>query len=249
MITSLVPNSPNCEGIDTAGAVLCRPRGLLLGQHRQRTFELPGDTVEPGESLPEAVVRELAEENGIQARAMDVRLLGTLVNHIGGVVRITMGAVVTAWQGTPTGQPDEKVGDWRWWPPDSLPPDLFECNAQILTAWRPDLPIDHPAAHFTAFADLGCVNPLEQSLIMVRDQLCSWGPDGGRRDSSGGRRPRRLAAGPGSSRCRCRRPSSQWTVRLHDADRKIEGSGGQPAAPGPLADRMTVGGAVRLMPV
>ncbi|MFF4571529.1 NUDIX domain-containing protein [Streptomyces sp. NPDC001410] len=134
------------------GAVLLGPRGVLLGRHRRGTFELPGGTVEPGESLQETVVRELAEETGLHADPADVRLLGTLVDQVGGVVRITVGAIVTAWRGEPADQPNESVGDWRWWPLDALPPGLFECSAQILTAWRPDLPIDHPPAHFTGFA-------------------------------------------------------------------------------------------------
>ncbi|MFE2629186.1 NUDIX domain-containing protein [Streptomyces sp. NPDC059374] len=135
------------------GAVLLGPRGLLLGRHRRGTLELPGGTVEPGESLQETVVRELAEETGLVADPADVRLLGTLVDRVGGVVRMTVGAVVTAWRGTPADQPDESVGDWRWWPLDALPPGLFECSAQILTAWRPELPVDHAPAHFTPFAD------------------------------------------------------------------------------------------------
>ncbi|MEV7451553.1 bifunctional class I SAM-dependent methyltransferase/NUDIX hydrolase [Streptomyces nigra] len=134
------------------GAVLLGPDGLLLGRHRRGTLELPGGTVEPGESLRETVVRELAEETGLLADPADVRLLGTLVDEVGGVVRMTVGAVVTAWRGTPADQPDESVGDWRWWPLDALPPGLFECSAQILTAWRPGLPIDHRPAHFTPFA-------------------------------------------------------------------------------------------------
>lgn len=134
------------------GAILLGPQGLLLGRHRRDTFELPGGSVEPGESLPEAVVRELAEETGVTARPADVRLLGTLLDQVGGVVRMTVGAVVTTWHGTPASQPGESVGDWRWWPLDGLPPGLFVCSAQILTAWRPDLPIDHPPAHFTPFS-------------------------------------------------------------------------------------------------
>ncbi|MHB9855478.1 bifunctional class I SAM-dependent methyltransferase/NUDIX hydrolase [Streptomyces krungchingensis] len=49
------------------GAILHGPDGLLLGRHRHGTWELPGGTVEPGESLEETVVRELAEETGLRA--------------------------------------------------------------------------------------------------------------------------------------------------------------------------------------
>ncbi|MFJ2774754.1 bifunctional class I SAM-dependent methyltransferase/NUDIX hydrolase [Streptomyces sp. NPDC087300] len=134
------------------GAIVLGDHGLLLGRHRLGTIELPGGTVEAGEALEEAVVRELAEETGLTARPQDVTLLGTLIDHVGDVVRLTVGAVVTAWEGEPATQPDESVGDWRWWPLDDLPSDLFECSAHILTAWRTDLPIDHPPAHFNPFA-------------------------------------------------------------------------------------------------
>ncbi|KUM99398.1 methyltransferase [Streptomyces yokosukanensis] len=135
------------------GAVLLGPQGLLLGRHRLGTRELPGGTVEPGESLQEAVVRELAEETGLCADPADVRLLGMFLDQVGDVVRITFGALVTHWQGEPADQPGESVGDWRWWPLDALPPELFECSAQILTAWRPDLPIDHAPARFSPITD------------------------------------------------------------------------------------------------
>ncbi|MFF0225440.1 NUDIX domain-containing protein [Streptomyces sp. NPDC004629] len=135
------------------GAVLLGPQGLLLGQHRLGTRELPGGTVEPGESLQEAVVRELAEETGLYADTADVHLLGMLLDRVGDVVRITFGALVTRWRGEPADQPDESIGDWRWWPLDALPPNLFECSAQILTVWRSDLPIDHAPAHFTPITD------------------------------------------------------------------------------------------------
>ncbi|WP_030953189.1 bifunctional class I SAM-dependent methyltransferase/NUDIX hydrolase [Streptomyces sp. NRRL S-481] len=134
------------------GAILHGSRGLLLGRHRHGTWELPGGTVEPGESLREAVVRELGEETGLQARPEDVRLLGTLLDDAGGVARVTVAARVTAWRGEPSDRPGESVGRWRWFGLDRLPEQLFVCSAQALTAWRPGLPIDHAPAHFTPYA-------------------------------------------------------------------------------------------------
>ncbi|MEU8928964.1 bifunctional class I SAM-dependent methyltransferase/NUDIX hydrolase [Streptomyces sp. NPDC048409] len=134
------------------GAILVGERGLLLGRHQRGTLELPGGTVEAGESFTAAVVRELAEETGLLTRPDDVTLLGTLVDHVDDVLRVTVGALVGTWQGRPTTQPNESVGDWGWYPLDRLPDGLFVCSAQILTAWMPSLPIDHTPADFTAYA-------------------------------------------------------------------------------------------------
>ncbi|MDL2075810.1 bifunctional class I SAM-dependent methyltransferase/NUDIX hydrolase [Streptomyces sp. GXMU-J15] len=145
--------APAAHAAVGVGAILLSEQGILLGRHRRGTLELPGGSVEAaGESFEDAVVRELSEETGLVARSSDVELLGTLVDHVEGVLRITVGALVHAWQGRPTTQPDESVGDWAWYPLDQLPDGLFVCSAQILTSWRPDLPVDHPPAHFTAFA-------------------------------------------------------------------------------------------------
>ncbi|MGA5018939.1 bifunctional class I SAM-dependent methyltransferase/NUDIX hydrolase [Streptomyces griseoincarnatus] len=144
--------APAAHAAVGVGAILLGEQGILLGRHRRGTLELPGGSVEAGESFEDAVIRELAEETGLIAHAEGVRLLGTLVDHVDDVLRVTVGALVHAWQGQPATQPDESVGDWAWYPLDQLPDGLFVCSAQILTAWRPDLPIDHPPAHFTRFA-------------------------------------------------------------------------------------------------
>ncbi|WP_328416173.1 bifunctional class I SAM-dependent methyltransferase/NUDIX hydrolase [Streptomyces violaceus] len=147
-----VDRPPPAHAALGVGAILYGPRGLLLGRHRRGTWELPGGTVEPGESLRDTVVRELSEETGLAARPEDVRLLGTLLDDVGGVVRVTVAARVTVWRGEPADQPEESVGRWRWFGLDRLPEQLFVCSAQALTAWRPDLPIEHAPAHYTPYA-------------------------------------------------------------------------------------------------
>ncbi len=145
--------APAAHAAVGVGAILLSEQGILLGRHSRGTLELPGGSVEAtGESFKDAVVRELAEETGLVARTDNVELLGTLLDHVEGVLRVTVGAQVHTWQGQPATQPDESVGNWGWYPLDQLPDGLFVCSAQILAAWRPDLPIDHPPAHFTPFA-------------------------------------------------------------------------------------------------
>lgn len=88
-------------------------------------------------------------------------LLGTLVDHVAVVLRVTVGALVHAWQGHPATQPDESVGAWAWYPLNQFPDGLFVCSAQTLTAWRPDLAIDHPPAHFARFAPGTLATPVD----------------------------------------------------------------------------------------
>ncbi|WP_306801475.1 NUDIX domain-containing protein [Streptomyces sp. T12] len=46
------------------GVIVHGPDGVLLGCHRRGTWEAPGGTVEPGEALAEAAVRELVSRDG-----------------------------------------------------------------------------------------------------------------------------------------------------------------------------------------
>ncbi|MEU2060991.1 NUDIX hydrolase [Streptomyces sp. NPDC013455] len=130
------------------------PDGVLLGRHRRRTWELAGGTVEPGESFARAAVRELHEEAGLLAEPRDVRVLGTLLDRVGDVVRVTVPVVVTRWSGLPQ-QREEAIGAWRSWPLDGLPGPLFVPSSQCLTAWNPELPLDHPPAGFQAYRSHG----------------------------------------------------------------------------------------------
>ncbi|WP_327332605.1 NUDIX domain-containing protein [Streptomyces anulatus] len=72
--------------------ILLSEQGILLDRRRLSPLELPGGRVEAGDCIKDAVVRELAEQAGLVTRAEDAVLLGTLVDHVAGVLRVTVGA-------------------------------------------------------------------------------------------------------------------------------------------------------------
>ncbi|MET9083617.1 bifunctional class I SAM-dependent methyltransferase/NUDIX hydrolase [Streptomyces sp. NPDC004237] len=149
--TSAPPPPNTALGV---GVIVHGPDGILLGQHRRRTWELAGGTVEPGETFAEAAVRELREEADLVAEPDDVQVLGTLLDRVDDVVRLTVPVLVTRWSGIPQ-QREEAIGSWRFWPLTALPHPLFVPSAQCLTAWDAALPLDHPPAHFQPYASPG----------------------------------------------------------------------------------------------
>ncbi|MFD5786752.1 NUDIX domain-containing protein [Streptomyces sp. NPDC127037] len=149
--TSAPPPPNTALGV---GVIVYGPEGVLLGRHRRRTWELAGGTVEPGETFAEAGVRELHEEAGLVAEADDAQVLGTLLDRVGDVVRLTVPVLITRWSGI-NKQREEAIGSWRFWPLDALPQPLFVPSAQCLTTWNPAFPLDHPPAHFQPYASPG----------------------------------------------------------------------------------------------
>ncbi|MFB7591954.1 NUDIX domain-containing protein [Streptomyces sp. NPDC056169] len=105
-------NPPLPHAAVGVGVIVHGPDGLLQGKHRRGTWELPGGSVEPGETFAEAAVRELAEEAGLVAVPTDVRVLGTLLDRVGDVVRVTVPILVTRWSGVPQ-QHEDAIGPGR----------------------------------------------------------------------------------------------------------------------------------------
>lgn len=114
------------------GAVVRDGAGRMLAARRRCPpgWELPGGKVEPGETEPAALARELREELGIEIA------VGT---RIGPAVPITDHLVLHAWTATcTTGTPTPlEHAELRWVPPAEL--DLLDwlpADRPIVTAVR-----------------------------------------------------------------------------------------------------------------
>ncbi|MFJ3927989.1 (deoxy)nucleoside triphosphate pyrophosphohydrolase [Streptomyces sp. NPDC090022] len=101
------------------GGALCH-EGRLLAARRSAPpevagrWELPGGKTEPGESVPDALVRELREELGVETAPVD---------RIPGAWPVRPGLVLHVWSvrllsGTPA--PLEDHDELRWLGPDEL---------------------------------------------------------------------------------------------------------------------------------
>jgi 8-oxo-dGTP diphosphatase len=114
--------------LDIVQGVVEGERGVLLAVRRElRGWELPGGTVDPGESDAEALRREIAEEVGVEVDVGD--LVGTYVRtgfrpHVARVYRCR---VVS---GTP-GRSDES-SEVGWFPPDAPPEGVLPWCRQPL---------------------------------------------------------------------------------------------------------------------
>jgi mutator protein MutT len=102
--------------IHKAAGIIIRDRKLLVERSEGKEFFIaPGGSVEPGETVEQAVVRELKEEFDINVKGSDLEEFGTFYADAAGQekLRLRMDVfTVKEWQGEPT--PNSEVEEIAW---------------------------------------------------------------------------------------------------------------------------------------
>ena len=102
--------------IHKAAGVLIKDRKLLVERSEGKEhFIAPGGSVEEGESVPEALVRELMEEFQVTVKESDISFMETFYAEAAGrpgeFLRMDV-YMVAEWEGEPT--PDNEVEEIAW---------------------------------------------------------------------------------------------------------------------------------------
>ena len=110
------------------GLIILRENKILLGyrlsKHGYGVWAFPGGHVEFGETPEQAVVRETAEETGLQVDAVE-KISFTSDFYDNGSQYITLFFKAITWSGSVNNLEPEKCGRWEWFSFYELPDPLF----------------------------------------------------------------------------------------------------------------------------
>lgn len=112
--------------------ILIADGSVLLGRRENTGFadgcwSVPGGRLEPGEAAERGVIREAAEELGIQIDEADLAF-AHLCHHLDpdGKTRLGIFFTATAWQGQPTNREPDKCSKLAWHLLDALPENTVD---------------------------------------------------------------------------------------------------------------------------
>ena len=114
--------TPDSRPVEVVAGAITDARGRVLlarrteGRDLAGLWEFPGGKREPGESPEQALVRELREELGIEAR-VGPALIAVAQQYPGKRLRLDVRSI-TRWRGTPRGHEGQALA---WVPRDKLP--------------------------------------------------------------------------------------------------------------------------------
>jgi 8-oxo-dGTP diphosphatase len=122
--------------VDVAAGILCDPKGRILIAERlgggpfHGMWEFPGGKIAPGETSPQALSRELAEELGIEVTECS-SFMSLRHEYDDRIVSIEF-FIVSEWNSDPVGREGQEL---RWVPTELLDADeLLPADMPVVTA-------------------------------------------------------------------------------------------------------------------
>ena len=111
--------------------------GLRKNSHGAGEWSFPGGHLDLGESPEACARRELMEETGIAAKDLNRRGWSNDVMPDEGLHYVTLFlATKVAWSVSAELKEPDKFEEWRWFPLDRLPGNIFGPTASLLKAWK-----------------------------------------------------------------------------------------------------------------
>lgn len=121
------------------GVMIWKDGKILLGKRRGKhgtgEYSCPGGHLEFEESFEECVIKETMEEAGIEIKNIKFLSVANILKHEN---RQDVQVNFTAdWDnGEVVDNPNEKIGDWEWFPIEELPKPIFYPTQVLIDSYK-----------------------------------------------------------------------------------------------------------------
>lgn len=102
--------------------------------HGEGTWTMPGGKFHFDEKLHEAAAREVLEETGIKIK--NPKVISVSNDIVSDAHFVTVGFLVTEFEGEPKVMEPDEITEWKWFPFDSLPEKIFFPSRKVLENYR-----------------------------------------------------------------------------------------------------------------
>jgi 8-oxo-dGTP diphosphatase len=121
------------------GALIFKDGKVLLGKrknsHGENEYGGPGGHLEYSETLEEAILREIAEECGINVKNLNVLCVSDLHTYFPKHY-VDIGFSAEWESGEPQVLEPHKLESWDWYDIDNLPKELFGCVTAYIESFK-----------------------------------------------------------------------------------------------------------------